>query len=129
MLKREKIIESISQYTNNHSDKWPGLIDMSRFLSKTFQSWQSYAPVLDEDFAKLKAAYQKARKPINDAIKKQETKNHKIKESLIEKVKDINDEDTQACIQKYQKIKREYQNIGPAGKKNEGYYGKIKWSC
>ena len=51
---------------------------MSRFLSKTFQSWQSYAPVLDEDFAKLKIAYQKARKPINDAIKKQETKNHKI---------------------------------------------------
>ena len=38
---------------------------------------------------------------------------------MIEKVKQINDEDTQSCIQKYQKIKREYQNIGPAGKKNE----------
>ena len=117
---REKIIESLSQYTKNHSDKWPGLIDMSKFLSKTFQSWQSYAPVLDEDFSKLKIAYQEARKPINDAIKKQEIKNYKIKEALIEKVKQINDEDTHACIQKFQKIKREYQNVGPAGKKNEG---------
>ena len=116
---REKIIESINQYSNNHSDKWPGLIDMSRFLSKAFQSWQNYAPVLDEDFSKLKAAYQEARKPINNAIKEQETKNYKIKESLIEKVKQISDEDTQACIQKFQKIKREYQNAGPSGKKNE----------
>jgi hypothetical protein len=116
---REKIIESINQYSKNHSDRWPGLIDMSRFLSKAFQSWQNYAPVLDEDFSKLKTAYQEARKPINNAIKEQETKNYKIKESLIEKVKQINDEDTQACIQKFQKIKREYQNAGPSGKKNE----------
>ncbi len=116
---REKIIESLIQYTNDNADKWPGLIDMSRFLSKSFQSWQNYAPVLDEDFSKLKSAYQEARKPINNAIREQETKNFKIKESLIEKVKQINDEDTQSCIQKYQKIKREYQNVGPAGKKNE----------
>jgi hypothetical protein len=116
---REKIIQSLVQYTNNHSDNWPGLIDMSRFLSKSFQKWQSYAPVLDEDFSTLKAAYQEARKPINNAIKQQETKNYKIKESLIEKVQQINDEDAQTCIQKFQKIKREYQNAGPAGKKNE----------
>jgi hypothetical protein len=92
---------------------------MSRFLSKTFQNWQSYAPVLDEDFLKLKTAYQEARKPINNAIKEQENRNYKIKESLIEKVKLINDEDTQTCIQKFKKIKREYQDAGPAGKKNE----------
>jgi hypothetical protein len=92
---------------------------MSKFLSKTFQNWQSYAPVLDEDFSKLKAAYQDARKPINNAIKDQENKNYKIKESLIEKVKLINDEDTHTCIQKYKKIKRDYQETGPAGKKNE----------
>jgi hypothetical protein len=92
---------------------------MSKFLSKTFQNWQSYAPVLDEDFSKLKTAYQNARKPINNAIKEQENKNYKIKNSLIEKVKLINDEDTQTCIQKFKKIKREYQDTGPAGKKNE----------
>ena len=116
---REKIIQLLIQYTNDYSDKWPRLIDMSKFLSKTFQTWQSYAPVLDEDFSKLKTAYQNARKPINNAIKEQENKNYKIKNSLIEKVKLINDEDTQTCIQKFKKIKREYQDTGPAGKKNE----------
>jgi hypothetical protein len=92
---------------------------MSKFLSKTFRSWQNFAPVLDEDFLKLKSAYQNARKPINEAIKQQENKNLKLKEALIEKVKLINDEDNQASIQKFKKIKREYQDIGPAGKKNE----------
>jgi len=116
---REKIIQTLIQYTNDYSDKWPSLIDMSKFLSKTFQSWQSYAPVLDGDFSKLKTAYQSARKPINNAIKEQENKNYKSKDSLIEKVKLINDEDTQTCIQKFKKIKREYQDTGPAGKKNE----------
>ena len=116
---REKIIQTLIQYTNDYSDKWPSLIDMSKFLNKTFQNWQSYAPVLDEDFSKLKTAYQNARKPINNAIKEQENKNYKIKNSLIEKVKLINDEDTQTCIQKFKKIKREYQDTGPAGKKNE----------
>ena len=116
---REKIIQLLIQYTNDYSDKWPSLIEMSKFLSKTFQTWQSYAPVLDEDFSKLKTAYQNARKPINNAIKDQENKNYKMKDSLIEKVKLINDEDTQTCIQKFKKIKREYQDIGPAGKKNE----------
>ena len=116
---REKIIQLLIQYTNDYSDKWPSLIDMSKFLSKTFQTWQSYAPVLDEDFSKLKTAYQNARKPINNAIKEQENKNYKMKDSLIEKVKLIDDEDTQTCIQKFKKIKREYQDIGPAGKKNE----------
>ena len=65
---REKIIQTLIQYTNDNSEKWPGLIEMSRFLSKTFQTWQNYAPVLDEDFSKLKIAYQDARKPINNAI-------------------------------------------------------------
>ena len=116
---REKIIQLLIQYTIDYSDKWPSLIEMSKFLSKTFQTWQSYAPVLDEDFSKLKTAYQNARKPINNAIKDQENKNYKMKDSLIEKVKLINDEDTQTCIQKFKKIKREYQDIGPAGKKNE----------
>ena len=116
---RVKIIESLNQYTKEHSKKWPKLIDMSKYLNKTFQSWQENAPVLDEDFAKLKSEFQIARKPINDAIKDQENKNYKIKESLIEKVKLINDFDNQICIQKYKKIKREYQETGPCGKKNE----------
>ena len=84
---REKIIETLIQYTNNNSSKWPGLIDMSKYLSQTFQKWQSFAPVLDDDFKRLKEAYHQARKPINDAIKDQENRNYKTKEALIEKVK------------------------------------------
>ena len=116
---REKIIETLIQYTNNNSSKWPGLIDMSKYLSQTFQKWQSFAPVLDDDFKRLKEDYHQARKPINDAIKDQENRNYKTKEALIEKVKLINDEDAQSCIQKFKKIKSDYQNVGPAGKKNE----------
>jgi hypothetical protein len=92
---------------------------MSKYLSKTFQSWQSFTPVLDEDFLELKTAYRQAKKPINEAIQNQENKNYKIKEALIEKVKLINDDDTKTCIQKFIKIKDEYQDAGPAGKKNE----------
>ena len=116
---REKIIEELINYVINNSSKWPRLIDMTRYLSATFQKWQTFAPVLDDDFKKLKEAYHQARKPINDAIRNEENKNYKAKESLIEKVKLINDEDTQSCIQKFKKIKSEYQNVGPAGKKNE----------
>ena len=80
---------------------------------------------MDDDFIKLKSAYQNARKPINDQIREQETKNLKLKETVIEQVKLINDEDSKVCIQKYQKLKRAYQDIGPAGKKNEPNLWKI----
>ena len=116
---RKKIIEDLLKYTEEKSSRWPGLIELSKYLSQTFKLWQTFAPVMDEDFIKLKTDYQNARKPINDQIREQETKNLKLKESVIEQVKLINDEDTKVCIQKYQKLKRDYQNIGPAGKKNE----------
>ena len=122
---REQIIINILQYTEEKSAKWPGLIELSKYLSQQFQLWQNFAPVLDDDFIKLKTAYQDARKPINDEIRAQENKNLKLKEEIIEKVKVINDEDTQLCIQKYQRLKRDYQNIGPAGKKNEPTLWKI----
>ena len=118
-MERKKIIEDINQYTKNYSGKWPGLIDMTKYLSKTFQSWQKFAPVLDEDFSKLKSEFHLSREPINDAINDQENKNYKIKESLIKKVELISDDDNQVCIQKFKKIKREYQETGPSGKKNE----------
>ena len=122
---REQIIINILQYTEEKSAKWPGLIELSKYLSQQFQLWQNFAPVLDDDFIKLKTAYQDARKPINDEIRAQENKNLKLKEEIIEKIKVINDEDTQLCIQKYQRLKRDYQNIGPAGKKNEPTLWKI----
>ena len=122
---RAAIIEGLNQYTVEQSSKWPNLIELSKHLSKTFQNWQTYAPVLDDDFVKLKSAYQIARKPINDEIRSQETKNYKLKESIINKVKLIADDDTQVCIQKFKKLKFEYQDIGPAGKKNEPVLWKL----
>ena len=122
---REKIVESILKYTEENSSRWPGLIELSKYLSQTFQLWQTFTPVMDEDFIKLKSAYQNARKPINNQIREQETKNLKLKEAVIEQVKLINDEDSKVCIQKYQKLKRDYQNIGPAGKKNEPNLWKV----
>ncbi|MDC1475426.1 DUF349 domain-containing protein [Gammaproteobacteria bacterium] len=116
---REKIIANILQYKEDNSARWPGLIELSKYLSQQFQLWQNFAPVLDDDFTRLKAAYQDARKPINEEIRAQENRNLKLKEEIIAKVKLINDDDTQLCIQKYQRLKRDYQNIGPAGKKNE----------
>jgi hypothetical protein len=116
---RQKIIDSIISYTNEQSLKWPNLIELSKYLSKNFQLWQNFAPVLDEDFKKLKLAYQNARKPINDEIHSQENKNYKLKNEIIEKVKLIKNEDNKMCIQQFQKLKRDYQNIGPSGKKNE----------
>ena len=116
---RQKIIDSIVAYTNERSSKWPNLIELSKYLSKNFQLWQNFAPVLDEDFNDLKLAYQNARKPISDEIRSQENKNYKLKDEIIEKVKLIQNEDNQMCIHQFQKLKRDYQNIGPAGKKNE----------
>ena len=98
---RRKIIENLIQYCEVNNSNWPNLIEMSKYLNKTFQSWQSFAPVLDENFLELKTAYQQARKPINEEIQNQENKNYKIKEALIEKVKLINDDDNKTCIKKH----------------------------
>jgi len=116
---RKKIINNLLQYTETNNSKWPEIIEMNKYMNKIFKSWQSFAPVLDEDFTNLKIAYQEAKKPINEAIRDQEKKNYKSKEALIEKVIQINDENNQTCIQKFKKIKHEYQNIGPAGRNNE----------
>ena len=49
--------------------------------------------------------YFEAKKPINDEIKKQEKINKELKNSLIQKVKEIQYEDNEFCIQEF-KIKR-----------------------
>ena len=43
--------------------------------------------------------YFEAKKPINDEIKKQEKINKELKNSLIQKVKEIQFEDNESCIQ------------------------------
>ena len=72
---------------------------------------------MDKDLNKLRNAYFEAKKPINDAIKKQEQIVIKAKEALIEKVNAISDEDNDICIKKFNDLKNEWKNAGSAGRK------------
>ena len=114
-----KQINDINKFVNDNSNKWPNSKSLIIFLQKTFKEWQKYAPVLDEDLDKLKKQYFDARKPINDEIKRQEDENKEKKILLIKKVAEISNDDNEKNISEFIKLKNEWSNIGPAGKKNE----------
>tara|TARA_B100001250_G_C19810824_1_gene795621 strand:- start:125 stop:1549 length:1425 start_codon:yes stop_codon:yes gene_type:complete len=116
-VERKKIIESIHHYVNSNQKKWPPIKELASYLRKTFQEWQNFAPVLDKDLNELKSKYFEARKPINEEILKQEKNNKEMKEILISKVNEINDEDNGVNIIKFKELKSKWQKIGPAGKK------------
>ena len=116
---REKIIDQINQYVISNQKKWPPVKDLITYLRNMFQNWQRFAPVLDKDINKLKTKYYDARKPINEYISKQENINKEKKEVLINKVNEIEDDDNERCISKYNELKNEWQKIGPAGRKND----------
>ena len=116
---RENIINEIDKYIQSNENKWPNSKSLIMYLQKMFQKWQRFAPVLDQDLNRLKKLYFDARKPINDEIKKQEAANKVQKETLIEKVKNINNEDNKININEFKKIKEEWMKIGPSGKNNE----------
>ncbi len=120
---REKIINQIYKYTQEHQKKWPDLIQLVKYLKSMFIKWQKYAPVLEKDLDRLKNQYFEARKPINDEIKKQEKSNKEKKDLLIKKVIDISDDDNEKCILAFKKLKDEWFKIGPAGKKED----KVLW--
>ena len=114
---RMEIVKNIDQYVQDNSSNWPQPKFLIKFLRRSFDEWQKYAPVLDKDLKKLRNAYFEAKKPINDAIKKQEQIVIKAKESLIEKVNAITDEDNDLCIKKFNDLKNEWKKIGSAGRK------------
>ena len=116
---REKIINEINSYVASHENKWPAIKDLSRYLNQMFHKWQNFAPVLDKDLHKLKKLYFESRKPINKEILKQEKINKEKKELLIQKVNEINDDDSQVCINKFKDLKNDWQKIGPAGKRDD----------
>ena len=118
-LSRKEIIKNINNFVNDNSNKWPNSKNLIIFLQKTFKEWQKYAPVLDEDLDKLKKLYFDARKPINDEIKRQEEENKEKKSLLIKKVAEISNDDNEKNINEFIKLKDEWSNIGPVGKKNE----------
>ena len=120
---REILINEINEYVNQNEKKWRNAKDLIIYLQKIFQRWQKFTPVLDDDFIVLKNKFFEAKKPINEEIKKQENNNAKAKELLIEKVAQINNEDSQICINEFKKLKDEWMKIGIAGKKTD----KILW--
>ena len=75
---RHKIIEQINSYVTENQKKWPPSKDLVLYLRMMFEKWQSFAPVLDKDLNNLKTLYFSARKPISDAISKQENLNKEI---------------------------------------------------
>ena len=114
---RMEIVNSINKYVEDNSSNWPQPKFLIQFLRQSFDEWQKYAPVLDKDLNKLRNAYFEAKKPINDAIKKQEHIVIKAKEALIEKVNAITDEDNDICIKKFNDLKNEWKKAGSAGRK------------
>jgi hypothetical protein len=114
---RMEIINNINKYVEDNSSNWPQPKFLIQFLRQSFDEWQKYAPVLDKDLNKLRNAYFEAKKPINDAIKKQEQIVIKAKEALIEKVNAITDEDNDMCIKKFNDLKNEWKKVGSAGRK------------
>ena len=114
---RMEIINNINQYVQDNSSNWPQPKFLIQFLRQSFDEWQKYAPVLDKDLNKLRNAYFEAKKPINDAIKKQEQIVIKAKEALIEKVNAITDEDNDICIKKFNDLKNDWKKAGSAGRK------------
>ncbi|NDH59429.1 MAG: DUF349 domain-containing protein, partial [Proteobacteria bacterium] len=114
---RMEIVNNINKYVEDNSSNWPQPKFLIQFLRQSFDEWQKYAPVLDKDLNKLRNAYFEAKKPINDAIKKQEQIVIKAKEDLIEKVNAITDEDNDICIKKFNDLKNEWKKAGSAGRK------------
>ena len=116
---RKVIIDEIIIFIESNKKNWPDARKLITYLQKTFQKWQQYAPVQNEDLDKLKNMYFEAKKPINEEIKKQEEINKELKNSLIQKVKEIQHEDNESCIHEFKKLKDQWSKIGPAGKKEE----------
>ena len=114
---RMEIVNNINKYVEDNSSSWPQPKFLIQFLRQSFDEWQKYAPVLDKDLNKLRNAYFEAKKPINDAIKKQEQIVIKAKEALIEKVNAITDEDNDICIKKFNDLKNDWKKAGSAGRK------------
>ena len=114
---RMEIVNNINKYVEDNSSNWPQPKFLIQFLRQSFDEWQKYAPVLDKDLNKLRNAYFEAKKPINDAIKKQEQIVIKAKEALIGKVNAITDEDNDICIKKFNDLKNEWKKAGSAGRK------------
>ena len=117
---RLKLIEEINQFAAKANNK-DSIQYLSKFLKNAFTKWQNFSPVSDNDFKKLKQEFSKSRKPIFDLIRSIEEANKKLKENLIEEVKNFVTEDSNAGITFFKDIKQKFKAIGPAGFKAEKF--------
>ena len=120
---RLKLIEEINQFAAKANNK-DSIQYLSKFLKNAFTKWQNFSPVSDNDFKKLKQEFSKSRKPIFDLIRSIEEANKKLKENLIEEVKNFVTEDSNAGITFFKDIKQKFKAIGLAGFKAE----KLLWN-
>ena len=119
---RLKLIDDINQFASKANNK-DSIQYLSKFLKNAFTKWQNYSPVSDNDFKKLKQEFSKSRKPIFDLIRSIEEANKKLKENLIEEVKNFVADDSNTGISFFKDTKQKYKSIGPAGFKAE----KLLW--
>lgn len=126
---RENIINEISIYIDKNKRQWPEAKSLINYLRGSFKKWQEYAPVLDEDLNRLRKLYSKVKKPITDEIRNQENLNEEKKEALINKVKEICNDDNNLCINEFKKLKNDWIKIGSAGKNDKDLWYKFNKSA
>ena len=122
---RESIINEISTYIEKNKEKWPDAKNLINYLKNSSKKWQEYAPVMDSDLNRLRKQYSNVKKPINDEIKNQENLKIEKKEILINKVKEINNDDNDECINEFKKLKNQWLKIGSSGKNDKKLWDKF----
>tara|TARA_B100001057_G_scaffold253415_1_gene253621 strand:+ start:2121 stop:3536 length:1416 start_codon:yes stop_codon:yes gene_type:complete len=105
--KKQQVTQDLIEYVERNN-KFPVIRILRSKLRKFEDSWNSYAPVRDDAFRKLKSDFIEAKKPILDEIKKQNENIKLKKEQIIESVLKLNSEDMEENITKYMYLKKDW---------------------
>ncbi len=106
--KKELITQDLNEYVDKNKNKFPPIRVLRNKLRKFEDSWNSHAPVRDEVFRKLRSEFIKAKKPILEEIKNQNNQIQSKKEQIIESVLKIDSETADENINKYMKLKKDW---------------------
>ena len=106
--KKQQIAHDLNEFVKKNNNKFPTISILRSKLRKFDDSWNSHAPVRDDEFRKLKSDFMDAKKPIFDEIKKQNEQIKLKKEQIIESVAKINSEDMDENIFKYMNLKKDW---------------------
>ena len=106
--KKQQITQDLNEFVKKNNNKFPTIRILRSKLRKFDDSWNSHAPVRDDEFRKLKSDFMDAKKPIFDEIKKQNEQIKLKKEQIIESVAKINSEDMDENISKYMNLKKDW---------------------